>query len=113
MTMPIIYQQGQLFALTKGEYSDYSIVGYALALHTFDITTALAEWQEEVNPGNAEAYYSYELSAFLSWLCTGPNAPCIELTQVAELHISDYYGSHLTFTSSNHAEPVTIDQPSN
>lgn len=109
--MTTVYQQGQLFVLTVGSYSDYHIIGHAVVLRTFEVDKALAEWREEVNPGNAEAFYDYELSAFLSWLCTGPNAPCIELTQVAELHISDYYGSHLTFTSSNHAEPVTIDQP--
>jgi hypothetical protein len=62
----LIVSKGEIIVLTSGEYSEYGIEGFAVALEDFDMGEKAREYDKETGP---HQYYS-QLNGFIPWLIT-------------------------------------------
>lgn len=81
---PLPIPAGMLFAVTTGEYSDYTVWGVFRALREIDTERLLRLWVN-LNPEQANEY-DFEIYEFLAYLVRNEYA---ELSDCAEIYL-DY-----------------------
>ena len=92
--MPNIAKAGSLICVDRGEYSDYRVLGFFVALRDFDPMIELAE-HLKATPEQAE-YYQFEGDKYLAHLIS--KGLLLEI-DYSTLYLGDYAQSDaVTFT---------------
>ena len=86
-----IFTEGELMAISTGEYSDYCINGLFKVLISFDAQEKLEEWAKETGralvDGEVKSDYMNKEIEYMAWLSKNEY---VENVEYRELHTEDY-----------------------
>lgn len=88
-------KQGQILAVTQGEYSDYCLKDHFRALVDFDTNEFIQKYKEQFPDGDSDrwkkyAYNKYDQDRFLAWCVEQKLIEVLSENEVQEWYIGSY-----------------------